>query len=135
MKKLLIVDDDVPTRRLLLATFQKDYEVFEAANGINALKMTLGHRPDIVILDGKMPGLDGLAILAAIKSDPDMAHILVVMMTGRGQLADLEKAMTLGADAYFIKPVSPKTLRTWVLEHLAPGGKSSPLPMETEVSP
>jgi len=121
MKKLLIVDDDLQTRRLLSATFEYDYEVFQAANGVTGLRMVLDHRPDLVILDGKLPRLDGLAVLGAIKADPQLANILVVMLTGRGQFSDLEKGMELGADAYFIKPVSPQSLRTWVLENLESG--------------
>lgn len=118
MKKLLIADDDAQTRRLLSATFEYDYTVFRAADGVIALNMVLDHRPDVVILDGKMPGLDGLAVLGAIKADPDLSHILVVMLTGRGQFSDLERGVGLGADAYFIKPVSPKSLKTWVTNHL-----------------
>lgn len=119
MKKILIVDDDAPTRRLLSATFEYVCEVFQAVDGITGLSMVLDHRPDLVILDGKMPRLDGLAVLGAIKSDPQLAHILVVMLTGRGQLSDLEKGVELGADAYFIKPVSTTSLRKWVFEKLA----------------
>ncbi|NDP64164.1 MAG: response regulator [Polaromonas sp.] len=118
MKKLLIVDDDTMTRRLLLEAFKYDYLVREAADGITALKIVLQEQPDVLILDGRLPRLDGLAVLAAIKSDPQMKHILVVMMTGRGQFSDLERGVTLGADAYFIKPVSPNTLKTWILENM-----------------
>jgi len=128
MKKLLIVDDDAQTRRLLSATFEYDYEVFQAADGISGLKMVLDHRPDVVILDGTMPRLDGLAVLGAIKADPLLTNILVVMLSGRGQFSDLERGVELGADAYFIKPVSPKILRTWVLENLASGERPDTLP-------
>jgi DNA-binding response OmpR family regulator len=135
MKKLLIVDDDAPTRRLLVATFQHEYVVLEAADGISALLIVMDQLPDLVILDGKLPRLDGLAVLAAIKIEPKTAHVLVMMMTGRGQFSDLEKGMELGADAYFIKPVSPATLRAWALERLAPGNKSPTHPEETATSP
>ena len=131
MKKLLIVDDDAPTRRLLVATFQHEYVVLEAADGINALSLVLDQQPDLVILDGKLPRLDGLAVLAAIKLDTKTAHILVMMMTGRGQFADLERGMDLGADAYFIKPVSPATLQAWAHEHLVPGKELPTRPEET----
>lgn len=80
--------------------------------------MMLEHRPDVVILDGRMPKLDGLAVLSAIKSDPELANILVAMLTGRGQLSDLERGMELGADAYFIKPFSQKNLHAWVEKNL-----------------
>lgn len=135
MKKLLIVEDDAQTRRLLSATFEYDCEVLQAVDGVNGLKMVLDHRPDVVILDGRMPRLDGLAVLGAIKADPQLANILVVMLTGRGQFSDLERGVELGADAYFIKPVSPKNLRTWVLEHLASGVRPETFPTEMVLSP
>lgn len=118
MKTILIADDDFKTRRLLSITFGRDYHVLEAADGVRALKMTLEHRPDVVILDDKMPRLDGLAVLHAIKSDPELATILVAMLTGRGQFSDLARGMDLGADAYFIKPFSQKSLHTWVGKNL-----------------
>ena len=132
MKRLLIVDDDDDTCQLLTATFRNDCEIFQAADGINGLRMVLDHRPDLVILDGKMPRLDGLAVLGAIKSDAQLAHIQVVMLTGRGQFTDLERGLELGADAYFIKPVSPRILRDWVLKNLPPNDVTSPAPAASE---
>ena len=61
--------------------------------------MVLDHRPDVVILDGKMPRLDGLAVPGAIKASPELADILVAMLTGRGQFFDLEKGVKPGTDA------------------------------------
>ncbi|MES2191253.1 MAG: response regulator [Pseudomonadota bacterium] len=118
MKKLLIVDDDIATRRLLHAYFKYEYVIMEASDGLSALEIVQKEKPDVVILDGILPKLDGLAVLAIIKSDPALAHILVVMMTGRGQLSDLEKGVFMGSDAYFIKPVSPVTLKTWISNNL-----------------
>lgn len=134
MKKLLIIDDDVTTRRLLLATFEHDYDIFQATDGTNGLNMVFDHRPDLVILDGKMPRLDGLVVLKAIKSNPELANTLVVMLTGRGQFADLEKGVNLGADAYFIKPFSPKTLRAWVMKNLQSAVRSGIAPAVVQPS-
>ena len=118
VKKILIADDDAQTRLLLTTAFKDDYSVFRATDGVIALNMVLSHRPDVVILDGKMPRLDGLAVLGAIKADPDLSHITVLMLTGRGQFSDFERGILLGADAYFIKPVSPNILKLWVAKHL-----------------
>lgn len=118
MNKLLIVDDDFQTRHLLYIVFDHGYKIFEAADGITALKMVVDHQPDVVLLDGRLPKLDGLAVLRAIKSDPKLSHILVVMLTGRGQLSDLEDGINFGADAYFIKPFDQKKLRAWVEKNL-----------------
>ena len=132
MRKLLIVDDDAQTRRLLSATFGYDYEILQASDGVHALKIVLEAQPDVVILDGRMPGLDGLAVLGAIKADPELAGILVVMLTGRGQFSDLERGVELGADAYFIKPVSPAILKKWVWDNLKPDeSETLALPVES----
>ena len=118
MKKMLIVDDDFQTRHLLYAVFDHEYQVFEAADGIRALKLVVDHQPDVVLLDGMLPKLDGLTVLRAIKSDLELSHILVVMLTGRGQLSDLENGINLGADAYFIKPFDLKKLQAWVEKNI-----------------
>lgn len=128
VKSLLIVDDDASTLCLLTANFEAEYRVTVAANGLVGLKMAQTQRPDIVILDGKLPGLDGLAVLAVIKADPTLSHTVVVMITGRGQLTDLEKGVLMGADAYFIKPVSPASLRNWLLKNPTPNSKVDPKP-------
>lgn len=121
MKKLLIVEDDAETRQLLSSTFERDFTIFEADNGVDAIRNILEHHPDILIVDGMMPRLDGLSVVAAVKSDPKLAHILVVMLSGRSDISDLERGIDAGADAYFIKPTSPNRLRTWVTNNSKPG--------------
>lgn len=80
--------------------------------------MVVEHQPDVVLLDGILPKLDGLTVLRAIKSDPKLSNILVVMLTGRGQFSDLENGIDFGADAYFIKPFDHKKLQAWVEKKL-----------------
>jgi len=120
MKKILLVDDHSDIRRLIRITLGKAFEVFEAEDGPTGLAMTREHRPDLVVLDVMMPGeLDGFQVLEAIKGDPELSAIRVLMVTARGQAQDYEAGMSRGADAYFIKPFSPLQLVACIKETLA----------------
>lgn len=119
MKKILIVDDHPDIRRLLSITLGGQYEILEAHDGTRALAVVRASRPQAVLLDIMMPGEpDGLQVLDAIKSDPDLKSILVAMVTARGQSADHRAAQEHGADAYFVKPFSPLQVVTWFREKL-----------------
>ncbi len=107
MKKVLVVDDHSDIRRMIRITLGNTFEVLEACDGITALELIRRTKPDLVMLDVMMPGaLDGLQVLDAIRSDPQLMQTLVIMITARGQVHDYETSMGRGADAYFIKPFS-----------------------------
>lgn len=111
MKKILLVDDQPDIRRMIRITLGKTFEVLEAEDGGIALDIARRLKPDLVVLDVMMPGnFDGLQVLDAIRSDPQLMHTRVVMVTARGQVRDYEDGMGRGADAYFIKPFSPLDL-------------------------
>ncbi|WP_114972293.1 response regulator [Rhodoferax ferrireducens] len=121
MPQILIVDDQAVIRRLLSITLGQDYEILEAEDGLGALEAIRRHHPKVVLLDVMMPGtLDGLQVLDAIKGNPLTRDILVAMVTARGQAADSDDARQRGADAYFIKPFSPRQVLAWVRSKLAP---------------
>lgn len=103
VKKLLIVDDQQGIRLLLNEVFKREgYETFLAANGIEALDIAERIKPDGVLLDMKIPGMDGIEILKRLKSK--MHEVPVVMMTAYGELDLIQEAMKLGAAHYFTKP-------------------------------
>lgn len=103
VKKLLIVDDQQGIRLLLNEVFKREgYETFLAANGIEALDIAERIKPDGVLLDMKIPGMDGIEILKRLKSK--MPDVPVVMMTAYGELDLIQEAMKLGAAHYFTKP-------------------------------
>lgn len=121
MSQILIVDDQAVIRRLLSITLGQEYEILEAEDGLGALEAIRHHHPKVVLLDVMMPGtLDGLQVLDAIKANPLTRDILVAMVTARGQAADSDDARQRGADAYFIKPFSPRQVLAWVRSKLAP---------------
>ncbi len=120
MDTILIVDDHEDIRTLLSITLEGDYKVLEACDGEEALQLVKSEKPVAVLLDVMMPGeLDGLQVLNAIKTDPALMHILVGMVTARGQETDFTLGQKYGADGYFIKPFSPLEILTWLRRSLA----------------
>jgi len=108
---ILLVDDHADIRRLIRIALGADFEVLEAEDGASAWAIVRSRRPGMVVLDIMMPGeLDGLLVLKAIRSDPELASVHVVVVSARGQARDYEQGMDMGADAYFIKPFSPLLL-------------------------
>ncbi len=115
MTRILIVDDQYDIRRLLQATLGKHYALSAVEDGASALKAIEQDRPELVLLDVMMPGdIDGLQVLDAIKGNPSTRDIHVAILSARGQVLDQEAANNRGADAYFIKPFSPKLLKSWI---------------------
>lgn len=116
--KILIVDDQYGIRLLLSEVFSKEgYLTFQAANGIDAIEIVKSQPPDIVLLDMKIPGMDGLEILKNIKKiDQD---IKVIMMTAYGELDMLEEATKYGVITHFTKPFDIEQLRDVVAEVLS----------------
>jgi len=117
-QKVLIVDDQYGIRVLLFEVFGKEgYQTFQAANGKQALDIVVNESPDLVILDMKIPGMDGLEILKEIKKiAPDTK---VIMMTAYGELDMIKEATELGALTHFTKPFDIDELRTAVNKQLA----------------
>lgn len=108
--KVLIVDDQNGIRILLMEVFSSEgYETYQAANGKIALEIVKKHEPDLVLLDMKIPGMDGLEILKHIKQmNPD---IKVIMMTAYGELDMIKEATDLGALMHFTKPFDIDEMR------------------------
>lgn len=108
---LLIVDDIAEMRKLLRLTFSDgNYQIFEAPNGKEALKIILEEKPDIILLDIMMPGdIDGLAVCDFVKSST-LKNCRVILLTAKGQKKDFQKGLEAGADIYITKPFSPIAL-------------------------
>ena len=109
MKKILMVDDEEKVRRLIKVTLAiGDFEILEASTGEEALKIAREAIPDIILLDIMMPGnLDGYDVCRSLKKDPNTKDIYIIMLTAKGQKADIEKGMASCANDYFVKPFSP----------------------------
>ena len=112
MKKILIVDDQPEVRELVSVTLEIGmYEIFAAENGARALDVVRTEQPDLVLLDIMMPdGLDGIEVCRQIKSSEATQAITVILLTAKGQEADVQAGYDAGADGYFVKPFSPLEL-------------------------
>jgi len=117
-KKVLVVDDQYGIRILLYEVLGKEgYKTFQAANGKMALEIVEKESPDLVILDMKIPGMDGIEILKHIKKINQ--EIKVIMMTAYGELDMIKEATQLGALTHFTKPFDIDELRMAVHQQLA----------------
>lgn len=102
-RKILIVDDQFGIRILLNEIFQKEgYKTYQAANGVQALDIVKNEEPELVILDMKIPGMDGLEILKRLKAKNK--DIKVIIMTAYGELDMIQEAIDHGALTHFAKP-------------------------------
>ena len=111
MKKILFVDDAVEMRQLLEATFgSKEYQIFEAEDGIQAVEISLREKPDIIIMDIEMPGLNGIEATQRIKANPETAVSRIIIVSGSRRDRSVEKCLEAGAEAYISKPYSPLEL-------------------------
>lgn len=117
-KKVLIVDDQNGIRVLLMEVFSSEgYTTYQASNGKMALDIVQDESPDIVLLDMKIPGMDGLEILKQIKKMKP--HMNVIMMTAYGELDMIKEATELGAIMHFTKPFDIDEMRVAVNMTLA----------------
>jgi two-component system phosphate regulon response regulator PhoB len=108
---ILAVEDDPDIRELLAYAFGKEgWTLVEAESAEAGLEAARRARPDLVVLDVMLPGMDGLEALRRLKADPSLACVPVILATARGEEADIVAGLELGADDYVPKPFSPKVL-------------------------
>jgi two-component system phosphate regulon response regulator PhoB len=110
----ILVADDAAMLRILASRSLDGHRTFEAGDGHEALALIQEHRPHIVILDWMMPGLSGIEVTRAIREDPDLARITVVLMTGQGSFDAENEAREAGVDHFIAKPIMPRQLLTLV---------------------
>jgi diguanylate cyclase (GGDEF)-like protein len=109
--KILIVDDDPDIRDILkIALSEENYEIIEADNGEDAIKIIQTKSPDLVLLDYKMPKLDGRQVCKIVKEDILLQHLPIIMLTAKGDIEDKVEGISSGADDYIVKPFEPKEL-------------------------
>jgi two-component system alkaline phosphatase synthesis response regulator PhoP len=108
---ILVVDDEEDILELVSYNLTKaGYRVTSVTSGEEAIKSARAKQPDLVLLDLMLPGVDGLEVCNTLKRDHRTANIPVVMLTARGEEADIVSGLELGADDYITKPFSPRVL-------------------------
>ncbi len=114
-KKVLIADDEpniVISLEFLLR--REGFEVLVAVDGEEALAKARAEKPDLVLLDVMMPKMNGFDVCQALRADPELAGMRVLMLTAKGRDTEVSKGLGLGADAYVTKPFSTKELVTQI---------------------
>jgi two-component system, sensor histidine kinase and response regulator len=119
MPTILIVDDVVENVRLLKQLLHDIGQIVFATNGLEGLEQAQRHRPDIILLDVMMSGIDGYETCRRLKALPETRAIPVLFITGAGGEGDEEMGLALGAIDYITKPFSPNIVRARVKNHLA----------------
>ena len=110
-ESILVVEDESAIQELVRYNLAKDgYRVQSAACGEDALRMAKSDPPELVVLDLMLPGIDGLEVCRKLKSDPRTQHIPILMLTAKGEEADIVAGLEMGDDDYMTKPFSPRVL-------------------------
>lgn len=108
-KKILVVDDEAPILNILKFNLQKaGYSVTTACDGEEALARMRQEAPDLVLCDVMMPKKTGFEVLAEVKGDEALKAVPFIILTAKGQKADEDRGMGIGADRYLTKPFSPR---------------------------
>ena len=111
MARILIADDSPPMRTLLRVTLRSgEHDIVEAKDGDEALALLAEHRPTVAVLDVTMPGRTGLDVCSAVRADPALATMGLVVISANGLESDARAALAAGADRFLSKPFSPRRL-------------------------
>lgn len=111
LSRILVVDDDVEVAKSIEASLRKHYQVFVVYSGIEAIKEARRHRPDMIVLDVVMPGMDGIATCRELRLDPALADVPILFLTALGRPEDRVAGFRAGADDYLTKPFNLEELQ------------------------
>ena len=127
---ILVVEDEEDIRELLKYNLEKEgYQVFGAATGEEGLRAVRDRPPDLILLDLMLPGIDGLEVCRRIRGEAQTQHLPIIMLTAKGEEADIVTGLELGADDYIAKPFSPRVLLARLRAALR--RRRQPLPPQT----
>jgi two-component system alkaline phosphatase synthesis response regulator PhoP len=129
-KKILIIDDERDIVEFVDYNLRREqFETVAATDGLAALKSAREMQPDLILLDLMLPGIDGLEVCRQLKSTPETEHIPIIMLTAKGEEADIVAGLEIGADDYVPKPFSMRLLLARiraVLRRSARAGEAEP---------
>ncbi len=110
-RTVLVIEDQEDNRRIVRDLLSsKGFEIIEATDGLAGVEAAERHRPDLILMDIQLPGIDGYEATRRIKADPALAQIPVIAVTSYALSGDEQKALAAGCDDYMAKPYSPREL-------------------------
>ena len=128
--RIVVADDETHIRDVVRGYLEAEgFDVVLAADGTEALKAARESRPDLVVLDVTMPGIDGLEVLRQLRTESD---VYVIMLTARTEEVDKLVGLAVGADDYVTKPFSPRELVARIKAVLRRGGRGMPVATDSE---
>lgn len=119
MKKILVVEDN--ETNMYLITFilrNKEYEAIEAKSGEESIEVSKEEKPDLIIMDIQLPGIDGLEATRRIRESEDVGKTPIVALTSYAMVGDREKALNAGCTGYIEKPINPETFISEIERYL-----------------
>ena len=131
---VLVADDNADMRAHLARVLGTRFAVAVAPDGQHALELTRRYRPDLLLADVMMPGLDGFALTAAVRADPELAQMPVIMLSARAGIEAAGEGLAAGADDYLIKPFSSADLVNRVAARLEAAGRDRARGLHDEVA-
>jgi CheY-like chemotaxis protein len=118
--RVLVVDDNLTNLKLIeYLLCSKGYDVCTAVDAERALLEVRAQKPDLVLMDLQLPGMDGLELTRQLKQDPATRHIVILAVTAYAMKGDEERARSAGCDGYIPKPIDTRLLPKLVAQHLA----------------
>jgi CheY-like chemotaxis protein len=122
LAKILVVEDE-PENRLLIGMVlsTEGYQVIPAVDGADALARMAQELPDLILLDLMMPQMNGFEVLERLRADPATVSVPVIVLTALAQERDIERAVSIGAQGYVIKPFEPDELLKHISQTLGAG--------------
>ena len=124
MVKILVAEDERDIRELVAFTLRfAGFEVELAVNGADAVEKALASKPDLILMDVRMPRMTGYEACATLKRTPEVRDIPVVFLSAKGQESEINTGLEVGAVEYILKPFAPDQLITRVKQILAEHGK------------
>lgn len=128
LSRILVVDDDPDVAKSIENSLRKQYKVFVVYSGIEAIKEARRHPPDLIVLDVRMPDMDGLETCEQLRLDPALADIPILFLTALGRPEDRVAGLKAGGDDYLTKPFNLEELQLRIKAILRRSAKSAPRP-------
>ena len=118
-KRILVIEDQEDNRKIVRDLLTASgYELVEATTGEEGLDRAESERPDLILMDIQLPGIDGYEVTRRIKANPGLRHIPIIVVTSYALSGDDKKAFAAGCDGYVTKPFSPRLLLAKIREYL-----------------
>ena len=119
MKKILVIEDNETNMYLIGFILRKNgYEVIEARTGEEGMELALKERPDLIIMDIQLPGMDGLEATRRIRESKADGRIPIIALTSYAMTGDRERALKVGCNGYIEKPINPETIMDEIKKYM-----------------